>query len=226
VNVGNNSGSRNRGFSLLEMVAVIAIIMTVTAICVTTINTAIRTGHIRRSANRYVELQQTARTRAAADDRYYSVYILPAAGAVPQRAYVDIYPQQANGASGHGAPPAGFYEAGPPSDPVVTISNDVAVQPVGAAPNTADLKNRFCANCATAIIFNQWPTWGPDGMPCVAQLSSDGSTTVCNSAGGPRAYWTFFQSQATSEWAAVTITPAGRVRAWTYGANSSTWAPQ
>ena len=102
----------------------------------------------------------------------------------------------------------------------------LAVQPVGAAPNTADLKNRFCANCATAIIFNQWPTWGPDGMPCVAQLSSDGSTTVCNSAGGPRAYWTFFQSQATSEWAAVTITPAGRVRAWTYGANSGTWAPQ
>ena len=187
VNVGEKSGSRHGGFSLLEMVAVIAIVLTVSAICVTTINTAIRTGHIRRSANRYVELLQTARTRAAADDRYYSVYVLPAAGAVPQRAYVDIYPQLANNVSGHGPPPGGFYDAGPPSDPLITISNDVIVQPVGAAPGTANLQAQFCANCALAIIFNTWPTWSADGMPCRSQLSTDGSANVCNSAGGPAA---------------------------------------
>ena len=217
---------RLNGFSLLELMVVVAIMMIVAAVCVMTVNTAVQTSRIRGTANRYAELLQTARARAAADDRFYSVYIQPAAGANPALAYVDIYPRQVNGVSGHGAPPAGFFEKGPPSDPVTTVSNGVLPQAAAGAPATANLKGLFCGACANNIVLNAAPTWGPDGMPCLAKASLDATSTVCNSAGGPIAYVNYFQSQTNGQWSAVTVSPAGRVKAWSYAPNTGVWVPQ
>lgn len=215
------------GFSLLELVAVIAIMLIASAIGFVTVTTVLETSRLRGTANRYSQLLQTARARAAADDRFYSVYVQPAAGANPALAYVDIEPRQVNGVSGKGAPPAGSPD---PRDPTTTFSPRVVMQPVAAAPGTANLKNLFCGNCNNPnMIKNTWanvaPTWGPDGMPCEAKPSIDGSATVCNSAGGPVAYVTYFQSQTNNEWTAVTVSPAGRVKAWFYNNGTATWTP-
>jgi prepilin-type N-terminal cleavage/methylation domain-containing protein len=185
---------RDQGFSLLEMMIVVAIIVIVLGYAIPIWITAMKSARIRGAGSAYASILQMARTRAVNDDRYYSVYIQTAAGSFPQMAYVDIYPQNVNGTSGRGAPPIGSYNLGPPADPMVTLPPEAVPQPNAAAPNTGNLLIQFCGSCAAAIVLNTPPTWGPDGLPCAPITSAGGTGLVCNSAGGPIAYVTFFQS--------------------------------
>lgn len=211
----------NTGFSLLEMMIVVAIMLIVAAFAVPVAVNSIKMARIRGAESSYASILQMARTRAVNDDRYYSVYIQAAAGNNPQMAYVDIYPQNINGSSGNG--PTGPYNPGPPADPMVTLSTEAVPKPQASAPNTANLFASFCSSCATAIIKNTAPTWGPDGLPCAPITSAGGTGLVCNSAGGPIAYVAFFQSSTNNEWDAVTISPAGRIKTWYYG--GGIWSP-
>src|SRR4029077_6589962 len=104
---------RMRGFSLLELMIVLAIIMVVMGFAIPLWLTGTRTAKLRGAESDYASLLQMARMRAATDDGYYSVYIQQPAGAAAQLAYLDIYPQNANGTWGTGAPPTGSYTAGP-----------------------------------------------------------------------------------------------------------------
>ncbi len=214
----------NDGFSLLELMMVVAIMLVVAAYAIPIWTTAIRTSRIRGAETAYAGLLQMARTRAVNDDRYYSVYIKTATATTPQMAYVDIYPQNINGTSGNG--PTGNYVAGPPSDPMVTLSPEAVPQTAGSAPNTNNLYTSFCSTCMStnpAIILNTPPAWGPDGLPCAPTTSAGGTGLVCNSAGGPIAYVAFFQSASNNEWDAVTISPAGRIKTWYY--TGAAWSP-
>src|SRR5258708_3966240 len=216
-----NRSRRFQGFSLLELMIVVAIMLVVAAYAIPMGTTSVRLSGIRGAETSYAGLLQMARTRAVNDDRYYSVYTKLAAGNNPQMAYVDIYPQNVNGTSGNG--PAGNYVSGPPADPMVTLSPEAVPQAALAAPNTANLYATFCSACAPAIINNTPPTWGPDGMPCTPVISAGGTGLVCNSGGGPVAYVAFFQSSSNNEWDAVTISPAGRIKTWFY--TGAVWAP-
>ena len=200
---------------------VVAIMLIVAAYAVPMWTTSRRLANIRGSETAYAGLLQLARSRAVNDDRYYSVYVKTATTTTPQMAYVDIYPQNVNGTSGNG--PTGNFVAGPPADPMVTLSTEAVPQPAGSAPNTANLYTQFCSSCATAIIKNTAPTWGPDGLPCTPITSAGGTGLVCSSAGGPIAYVAFFQSASNNEWDAVTVSPAGRIKTWYY--TGTVWAP-
>jgi prepilin-type N-terminal cleavage/methylation domain-containing protein len=210
-----------RGFSLLELMIVVAIMLIVAAFAIPKFTTSMRLSRLRGAETSYASLLQLTRTRAVNDDRYYSVYIKTATGTTPQMAYADIYPQNVNGTSGNG--PTGNFVAGPPADPMVTLSPEAVPQTAGSAPNTNNLYTSFCSSCATAIIKNTPPTWGPDGLPCAPVVSAGGTGLVCNSAGGPVAYVAFFQSSSNAEWDAVTISPAGRIKTWYYG--GQVWTP-
>lgn len=213
---------RRKGFSVTELLVVCGIVITVCVIAVPQLLTALRTGKVRGANSDYAGLLQTARLRAVNDDRYYSVYTQTAQGNTPQLAYVDIYPQNADGTSGTGSPASGgSYTPGPPADPMVPISAEVIPQPQAAAPNMANLLAGFCSTCTVGILHNSAPTFGPSGMPCTPTAAASGGT-VCNSTGGPTAYAQFFQSQTTQEWDAVTVTPAGRIQMWYY--TGTVWA--
>ncbi len=217
------------GFSLLELCFVLAVSMIVAAIAMPAVIRAIRTVKLQESAIDYASLLQRGRMRAVQDDRFYSVWVQPATANMAPIAYIDIYPQQPNGLSGNGDPAkGGGYNAGPPADPMVMLSSDVQLQPEASAPNTTALKNAFCAACmATGSgvkMLNTGPTWGPSGLPCQPGPSASGAGTVCNAAGGPIAYISYFQSSVTKAWEAITVTPAGRVQVWSYNANNSTWS--
>jgi prepilin-type N-terminal cleavage/methylation domain-containing protein len=216
---------RDHGFSLLELMIVLGIMMIVAGFAVPMGLTSMRTSRLREAESDYANLLQMTRSRAVTDDRYYSVYIQAAVGTGPQLAYADIYPQNANGTWGTGLPPGGTYTAGPPGDPMVTLSTEATPQPQAAAPGTANLFATFCNSCALAIIKNTAPTWGPDGLPCKPAVSAGGTGIVCNSAGGPVAYVAYFQSATTQEWDAVTITPAGRIKTWYYAPATGLWNP-
>lgn len=227
--------NRASGFSLLELSFVVAISMVLLGIAVPAVVRSIRTVRLQESAIDYAALLQRARMRAVQDDRFYSTYVQPQAGTTPPLAYVDMYPQNANGTSGRGTPlNGGSFNPGPPADPLVVLTADVVMQPVASAPGANVLNAAFCAACVApgsgAVIVTSdsghGPTWGPNGLPCRPGVSFGGTGTVCNAAGGPVAYVTYFQSLSTQAWMAVTVTPAGRVQIWSYYNNNNTWSTQ
>jgi type II secretory pathway pseudopilin PulG len=210
-----------RGFSTLELAFAMFIILVLSSIAIPQAVTAMHTMRLKGAVTDFAGLLQVQRIRALDDDRFYSTYVLAANGANPQMAYVDIFPQNANGTSGTGG---ANYTGG---DPLVAISQEISPQPVGAAPNTANLKLQLLPANSPVVprdgsAAGTPVTFGPRGLPCNPQPVAGG--TVCDSLGGPTAYWTFFQNNITQTWGAVTITPAGRIARWYFtGGAAGTW---
>jgi len=210
-------GHPNAGFSIIDLMLAIAVILIVAAITIPTTMLEIHTATFRGVAAEFSSLLQTARIYAIRDNRFYSTYIIAASNGVPPEGYVDMLPKGAAGASGNGGASAAA------GDPVAILSANAAQQAVAHAPNRADLQSRLLpANTPVAPTdATVTPiTFGPRGLPCLVVQVTGGS--VCNSLGGPAAYWAFFEDPLTSDWEAVTVTPAGRIQKWYYG--GSVWA--
>jgi len=199
---------------VLELLVGAAITMILAGILIPNFNTAMHTSRLRGAATDFASLIQVERIRAVDDDRYYSAYIL---GNNPQEGFVDIYPQNANGASGGGG------NVVDPKDPVIQINSEISQQPVNSAPKTANLQLQFLpANSPIVPLDGSSAaspvTFGPRGLPCKPLAG------VCDSLGGPQAYWIFFQDNVTQNWGAVTVTPAGRIQRWIYsGGGAGAW---
>jgi prepilin-type N-terminal cleavage/methylation domain-containing protein len=208
--------STERGFTLIELVGVVAVLLVVAGMGVPNFMNAMRMAHLKGAVSDFAGLLQTARIKAVDDDRYYSVYIL--GGGAPE-AFVDIYPQLATGASGSGGTQID------PRDPVVGINSEVVQMPVGAAPKTASLQALFLPANATVVLGDgsvaaSAITFGPRGLPC----SASALTCKTRVPAGDVAYWIFFQDNISTSWGAVTLTPAGRVRRWLFtGGATGTW---
>jgi prepilin-type N-terminal cleavage/methylation domain-containing protein len=210
------SPKATRGFSLTEVLAAVSIIMILAGIAIPNFMSAMHTARLRGAVSDFASLLQTARFKAVDDNRYYSIYALTPSGHAPWQGFVDIYPQNADGTSGSGGSVCNT------GDPSVTISSEVRENPQGSAPATASLKAQLLpANSPVVVkdasLTSTPATFGPRGLPC--QLSGG----VCNSLGGPQAYWIFFQNNVTQTWGAVTVTPAGRIQRWLYSGAAGTW---
>ena len=208
------SAKRMRGFSMIELVIAMLVMLIVAAIAIPTFMNAMHGARLKGVITDFAGLMQSGRIRAVDDDRYYSLYVF---GNNPPEGFVDIYPQNQNGTSGSNGTVID------PRDPVIQISAEIIQQPQAAAPSTASLKLLFLpantpvplqdgSSAATPITF------GPRGLPCQVNAG------VCNSVGS-RAYWTFFQNNVTQGWGAVTVTPAGRIQRWIFtGGPAGVWA--
>lgn len=227
------SGRKNvpqHGFSLPELLVCMVVLLVITAWAAPNFLTQVHQARVRGALSDFSGLMQQTRIRAVQDDRYYSIYLVPGAGDTPQQAYIDIYPQNADGTSGSGAGNGPVENQGPPPqlDPVVPINGEVNPQPAGNAPNTVNLTGQFLPPNSGIVPLdgntNQTPaTFSPRGLPCLPTPA--GATFVCDSAGGPQAYWLFFQGSVSQEWGAITVSPAGRIRRWRYGTDTGVWAP-
>ncbi len=209
--------NRMSGLTLLELLVALTVILIIASIAIPNLNTAMHSSRLKGAASDFASLVQVARIRAVDDDHYYSLYVLPANNNRTQQGFVDIYPQAATGASGSNGTTINQQ------DPIVQVSNEVTPQPQGAAPNTAALKALILpANSPVVPLDGNAAgtpiTFGPRGLPC---LPVGG---VCDSLGGPQAYWFFFQNAVSQNWAAVTVTPAGRIQRWLYsGGPAAVW---
>lgn len=206
------------GFSVMELLLVVIIVLIAVAVAIPSVLTALRMGHLRGAASDYAGLLEEARSYAVRDNRYYSTYILSAAtGSSVSNVYVDMLPKVLTGASGNGGTSVAT------GDPVITIPSEVVVIASGSAPNTTNLKALLLPSTTPVTptdTSTTAATFGPRGLPCTPDSAMTGGT-VCDSSGGPTAYWTFLKNTQSNTWEAVTITPAGRIEKWLY--TGSAW---
>ena len=198
------SSAQVRGFSLIELLIVLAVALIAAAMAFMNMQAAMRTGRLRTSANNYANLLQQARIRAVQDDRYYTVLTTTNAAGIPF-AYIDIAGTQT-------------FATG---DPMAVLSQSVTPQPFNSGPARASLMALFlpAGTSGTVDPTAPGPTFGPRGLPC-KPVTNSGYTTCPYLQ--PTSFITFLQNQQGGAWEAITVTPAGRIRMWAY---SNTWSP-
>jgi prepilin-type N-terminal cleavage/methylation domain-containing protein len=202
---------RFSGFTIIELLVVMAIAVLVAAFAIPNFLTALHTAKLRGAASNFSGLLQSGRIRAVQDNRFYSTYIL---NGPPTQAYVDIYPQKYDGTSGNGGTSVGS------GDPAFVFSTEITPVAAGSAPDTTNLKGLFLPAGSLLPVHdgstNASPvTFSPRGLPCTTQSATGG--TVCDSAGGATAFWVFFENNVSQEWEAVTVSPSGRIQKWRHG---------
>ncbi len=191
------------GFTLLELVVVVAILMVVAGMVFISALNTVQSIRLRQSATSYANLLQQARMRAVQDDTYYTVRTF--SDGYGSAAYVDL-----NG--------SGTYAAG---EPTMRFSPSVGPMAFASGPGLTNLESQFlpAGSGGTVNSTAPGPTFGPRGLPCTPSAPTGGTCPYIT----PTSYVTFLQNSQTTKWEAVTVTPAGRIRIWSY--DGSSWSP-
>lgn len=196
------------GFSLVELLILISVMMISAAFMIPNMTTAIRFVRLNQSGTSYANLLQDARIRAIRDDKYYSVISTTGINGGPPMAFVDL--------AG-----SGTYA---PGDPTMVFAQGVVPAMYASGPGLINLKSQFLPPGTTAQnsvnTTAVGPTFGPRGLPCTPVAA--GGYTTCSSL-SPTSFITFIQNQHGGAWEAITVTPAGRVRQWSY--HGTNWMP-
>jgi prepilin-type N-terminal cleavage/methylation domain-containing protein len=184
----------DRGFSLLELLISVAILVTIAAITVPRAMSTISDIKMRYVAQNLSGLLQSARMQAVRKNTFYMVQpTILASGDAAYYAHAkgDVY------ASG---------------DPVLPIANDITIH-VGTgsgAPNEGTI------TCGTGCLFNPGtddPSFNARGLPCIGVVNG----TSCPQNPG-QGFVLFVSKPAitgSTNWAAVVITASGHIQVWT-----------
>jgi prepilin-type N-terminal cleavage/methylation domain-containing protein len=211
--------NRQRGFSLLELLVVVVLILVLSAMMVPKMLGVIDDQKLRASAQAYAGLMQIARSRATQDNSVYQVLNTTQSG-VPI-AYVDLNfdrTYQVGEPMVLLAAPITISETGVPSG----FGNNtlLGVQPYAdsTSPMVSDGSGGISSGTAIpGVAFNE------RGLPCqridAAQVCKNAPLVGSPATIRPIAYITYLQyarRTGGTAYAAITVTPAGRVKTWIY----------
>lgn len=183
---------KGQGFSLIELVVVVAIIMIVASISVPRLLNTVSDINLRYFATNYSGLLQSARMQAVRKNTFYTLQstTLPSGGS---GYYVHF-----QGAA---------YTAG---DPLLPLGNRITVHPGTGSGAT----NEATLTCGPSCTFNAGasnPSFNARGLPCVAAAGA------CPQNPG-QGFVVFLSNSSVTgniSWASVIITPSGHMQIWT-----------
>jgi prepilin-type N-terminal cleavage/methylation domain-containing protein len=174
-----------QGFSLLELVIVVAIALVVSAMAIPAVQRVADTYRLNSSGSAVVGVLQQARMAAVKENRPYYAQFTPG----PAPSLITAAPLEARA-----------YAS---SDPTAATAGNV-VFPAGALPDHAQLDNYL----GGVPPINVQIGFNARGFPCT---SLGGPSFVCQ---GPSSFEWFMQSNVSGAWEAITVTSAGRIRSW------------
>jgi prepilin-type N-terminal cleavage/methylation domain-containing protein len=181
-----------RGFSLIELMVVLLIVMVVAAMSIPTIMTTINNVRLRSMIGTVSGVIQSGRMLAIKANRQYTVRF----GTVTGGSSVVFVDLDKDGAPGINEPKAQL------GGTIIQVD-----APVGTSPLDASILG-FDPQSGN-LSFN------PRGLPCTPPPSSS-----CNV--GFRMYFTDQRRMGGTGYAAVSVTPAGRVKGWMW--TGRTWS--
>jgi prepilin-type N-terminal cleavage/methylation domain-containing protein len=187
------------GFSLAELIIVLSIILIVGGLSLPNLTRAIDTSRIKGAAQTLASAYQDARIRATQKDTSYQVLVSPP-GIIPAQICVDI--------DGDGTCSAG--------DPVTLFPQQVKVSNLGVPMPLGDQLPFHAIATEQSGASNNSLTWNALGLPC--QRSS--ATAPCVATGWVQ-HLQLLRSNGEVLYAAVTITPTGRIKTWIFIPSSS-----
>lgn len=192
------------GFTLAEMIFVVTIILVVGGMAVPNFTRAIDASRIKGSAQTLAAAYQDARIRATQKDTSFQVLISPP-GTVPAQVCIDL--------DGDGVCGAG--------DPVTAFPAQVRVSNLGVPVPLGSVQVHFPAITTEQAAAPANLTWSAVGLPC--QRTSP--TSPCTAVGWIQ-HLQFQRTNGEVMYAAVTVSPTGRVKTWTFipsGNGNGTW---
>jgi Tfp pilus assembly protein FimT len=183
---------------------VVAVMLVVAATAIPTLMTAVQHYLLRSAAKNVAAMLQTARMRCVRDNRHYAVQELNTTQG--SFTYTQLFLDQ----NGNGS-----YDNG---EEMVQLPGGVRFN-AGAAPALSAATLGYTPQPASTVLsFNAM------GLPCVVR---NGICTNWDGAGNAVGVVYFLQdTRASSSWAAVSVSPAGRARTWQWTAGSSQWIVQ
>lgn len=194
---------KQRGFSLAEVLVVLAIFLVLVAIAIPNVFRSIRRFQLESSARSVANALLRARYEAIRRNQLVTT-VYREAPAPP------VYGISTDGNLTLDA-----------DDPLIYLSTNVRMTQTGSPALTTMGTSYDCApNCPPE----------PSGSPYRITFSSRG-TCMQQVTSGTDSYWIesgrvyvlFVNHQLTGEWAAVTLTPAGRIRVWRWVGTA--WTP-
>jgi len=188
------------GFTLAELIIVVTIILAVGALSIPNLTRAIDTSRIKGAAQSLAAVYQDARIRATQKDTSYQVLISP--GTSPAQICIDL--------DGDGTCSAG--------DPVTPFAGQIKVSNLGVPVPLGPAQLNYQT---TNTEHSNGLTWNAMGLPC--QRTSP--TSPCTAMGWVQ-HLQFLRANGGVMYAAVTVSPTGRVKVWTFipsGNGNGSW---
>jgi prepilin-type N-terminal cleavage/methylation domain-containing protein len=182
------------GFTLAEMVVVVTIILAVGGMSIPSLTRAIDASRIKGSTQALAAAYQDARIRATQKDTLFQVLVSPP-GISPAQVCIDL--------DGDGSCGAG--------DPVTAFPAQVRVSNLGVPVPLSSVQVHFPAVTTEQASAPGVLTWNAVGLPC--QRTSP--TSPCTAVGWIQ-HLQFQRSNGEVLYAAVTVSPTGRVKTWTF----------
>jgi prepilin-type N-terminal cleavage/methylation domain-containing protein len=182
------------GFSLLEMLIVVAVLLAIAALAVPNMMSTISNYRLRGAASNIAGIVQTMRMRAIHDNRIYTLRTGTWNGA--RLAYVDL--------NGNGS-----FDSTTP-EPSVQFPTGVSLV-AGWGPSITSMQLGYTPQNPGTVA----PTFGFMGLPCV-MVSGICKTTI----NGYPVGFVIFVTDTRGAWAASTVSPAARVRTWLWSGSS------
>lgn len=188
------------GFTLAELIVVVTIILIVGGLSIPNLTRAIDTSRLKGATQTLAAAYQDARIRATQKDTSYAVLVSPL-GITPAQICIDL--------DGDGVCGAG--------DPVTTFPQQVAVSNLGIPVplGLAQLPYRDIADTEHTSVAGNGLVWNALGLPCQVNAG-----TQCTATGWVQ-YLQLQRSNGEVMYAAVSVSPTGRVKTWTFIPSSS-----